>query len=149
MDYLLKVFHKKYPFLVFHDANIKIISMQQYNFVLKVIHICLFRIIINKMFMQDGIIQRIREMIDKYGLSVTSLAKKIGIVQVTLNRQLTGDSSLSLDTVNSILYHYKEISAEWLLRGEGEMIKGTSPSSEKGKEFVICVDENGFLKLKE
>lgn len=98
--------------------------------------------------MQDSIVQRVREIIDKYGLSVTSLAKKIGVVQVTLNRQLTGDSAISLETVNAILYYYKEISAEWLMRGDGDMIKGKSPINSSEKEFVVYVDENGFLKLK-
>ena len=97
--------------------------------------------------MEDSIIQRIREILDKYDLSVTSLAKKIGVVQATLNRQLTGENSLSLDTVNAILYYYKEISAEWLLRGEGEMIKGTNyiPKSFDAK---IEIDNEGCLNIK-
>lgn len=99
--------------------------------------------------MENTIIQRIREILDKYDLSVTSLAKKLCISQPTLNRQLTGENSLSLETVNAILYYYKDISAEWLLRGEGEMVKGANKADDKHteKKFVVCVDDNGFLKL--
>ena len=97
--------------------------------------------------MEDSIIQRIREILDKYDLSVTSLAKKIGVVQATLNRQLTGENSLSLDTVNAILYYYKEISAEWLLRGEGEMMKGTNYMP-KSFDAKIEIDNEGCLKIK-
>lgn len=101
--------------------------------------------------MQNGVIQRIREILDKYDLSVSSLAKKIGVVQATLNRQLTGENSISLDTVYAILYYYKEISAEWLLRGEGSMIKGESDLSQcedESREITFYVNKDGFLKLK-
>lgn len=99
--------------------------------------------------MESAIIQRIRKILDKYDLSVTSLAKKLCISQPTLNRQLTGENSLSLETVNAILYYYQDISAEWLLRGEGEMIKGENNVDYKRseKKFVVCIDENGFLKV--
>lgn len=97
--------------------------------------------------MENTIIQRIREILDKYELSVTSLAKKLCMSQPTLNRQLTGENSLSLETVNAILYYYQDISAEWLLRGEGEMIKGANyiPKSFDAK---IEIDNEGCLKIK-
>lgn len=97
--------------------------------------------------MQSGIIQRIREIIDSYGLSVSSFAKKVGVVQATLNRQLTGENSLSLDTVNAILYCCQEISAEWLLRGEGEMIKGVN-CMPKSFDAKIEIGGDGCLKIK-
>lgn len=100
--------------------------------------------------MQNGVIQRVREILDKYNLSVSSLAKKIGVVQATLNRQLTGENSISLDTVYAILYYYKEISAEWLLRGEGEMIKGERVFEKEDEEIEVTfyINKDGFLKLK-
>lgn len=52
--------------------------------------------------MENTIIQRIREILDKYELSVTSLAKKLCMSQPTLNRQLTGENSLSLETVSNL-----------------------------------------------
>lgn len=101
--------------------------------------------------MKNGVIQRIREMLDRYELSVSSLAKKIGVVQATLNRQLTGENALSLETVNAILYCYKEISAEWLLRGEGSMIKGEGTdngSVSKSFDANIEIDNDGYLKIR-
>lgn len=97
--------------------------------------------------MKTDVIQRIREILDRYELSVSSLAKKIGVVQATLNRQLSGENALSLDTVNAILYCYEEISAEWLLRGEGEMIKGAN-SMPKSFDARIEIDNEGCLKIK-
>lgn len=101
--------------------------------------------------METTIIQRIKKLIDANNMSITSLSKKINIVQTTLNRQLNGDtSSIPIGTIEAILHYFPEISAEWLLRGEGAMIKGDNEAKvESGRKFVVCVDENGFLKLEE
>ena len=45
----------------------------------------------------------------------------INVKQVTLNQQITGSRSLSLDMISAILNSFEDISVEWLLRGTGEM----------------------------
>lgn len=47
----------------------------------------------------------------------------------TINQQLRGERSISLDTISKILSSFEDISSEWLLRGEGDMLKPqpTSP----------------------
>lgn len=54
---------------------------------------------------------------------------------------------MTLGTVDAFLQYFNDISAEWLLRGEGEMIKGHS-STLSGTEFVVYVAEDGTLKIK-
>lgn len=63
---------------------------------------------------------------------------------------ITKPSSMSIDKLEEFLLLFTELSAEWLLRGEGEMIKGDKEAKEKfaSNEFVVYVDENGFLKMK-
>lgn len=97
--------------------------------------------------MKSPVLQRIRDIADKYDLSVTALSKKIGVAQQTLNRQITGENAMSLSTIETILGCFPEISAEWLLRGEGEMMKGAE-TTETRQELVIYVEEDGTLKLK-
>ena len=100
--------------------------------------------------MEDITIQRFRKVIEKYNLSVTALGKLIDIHPSTLNRQFSGESIMSLNTVNAFLQHFKDVSAEWLLRGEGSMFKSDqAPQAAEEKEFTVIVDENGFLKLKD
>lgn len=101
--------------------------------------------------MEDIIIQRFKKVAEKYNLSVTALGKLIGIHPSTLNRQFSGESSMSLNTIDAFLQHFKDISAEWLLRGEGEMMKGEDKANGRCDErkFVVCVDKDGFLKLKD
>lgn len=100
--------------------------------------------------MESIISQRIRLIAENYGLSISSLSKKIGIAQQTLNRQVVGENTMSFKTIETILCCFPDISAEWLLRGEGNMLKSFTPSHAPSstKELTIYIDENGFLKAK-
>ena len=75
-------------------------------------------------------IKRIIEVRDFYGLSTRGLATKCGLNQPTLDRMLKGINALNLACVSSILTSFPEISAEWLLRGEGEMFKTDTSARE-------------------
>lgn len=68
-------------------------------------------------------IDRVKEVLRAKSRSVREFAELIGVKQVTLNQLLAGDRKLSLDIVQSILNSFEDISSEWLLRGEGDMIK--------------------------
>lgn len=100
--------------------------------------------------MENDVIQRIKQVLYSNNVSITALSKKLGIVQQTLNRQISGNGAMPLSTIDKFLSCYPDISAEWLLRGEGNMLKSFTyshaPSSTK--ELTIYIDENGFLKAK-
>lgn len=67
-------------------------------------------------------IERIKKIINHYGLSDRAFAIKCGIKQNTFSNQINGVREISLQTINSILITFENISAEWLLRGNGEML---------------------------
>lgn len=71
--------------------------------------------------MNSTVLQRVNEFISKSKISITSLSKTFGIVQTTLNRQIKGETQLSASTIEAILTNYPNISAEWIMRGEGAM----------------------------
>ena len=71
-------------------------------------------------------IERIKKVIEHAGLSDRAFALKCGINQPTLFNQLKGLRSVSLDTARAIVNSFPEISGNWLLTGEGEMLKTTS-----------------------
>ncbi len=75
-------------------------------------------------------ITRIQQLINFYGLSTRGFAIKCGMNQPTLDRMLKGINALNLNCVSSILVCCPEVSAEWLLRGEGEMLKQDTSSKE-------------------
>lgn len=64
---------------------------------------------------------RLKEVISYSGKSLRGFAQQCGISQPTLDKQIKGVRGVSLETVMSVLSAYPEISAEWLLREQGEM----------------------------
>ena len=61
-------------------------------------------------------VERLKQIISHLGISDRQFALSCGIAQ------LNGARELSLTTVYTVLSCYPEISAEWLLRGNGEML---------------------------
>lgn len=98
------------------------------------------------------IIQRIKKLVEeKTSGNKKEFAAIIGIVQVTFNRYVNEDRSMSYEVVDAILSAFPEISAEWLLRGEGEMSKSssvadTSSFSDIEKENIALRAENKLLR---
>lgn len=68
-----------------------------------------------------GVKSRLRTALEAYNENPTSLAKKFGVNQKTLNNQINSDTAVSLSTILLISEALPEISLEWLLRGRGEM----------------------------
>lgn len=68
-------------------------------------------------------IERVKKVIAHTGLSDRAFAIKCGINQPTLFNQLKGLRNISLDTIKAVANTFPEISGDWLLTGNGEMIK--------------------------
>lgn len=81
--------------------------------------------------MKDDVLQRIKSMIDEKFSSESQFAKAIGVNQNTLNQQMRGKRALSIDVIISILSSFEDISSEWLMRGEGPMLR-SDPSQSIG-----------------
>lgn len=71
--------------------------------------------------MENDVLQRIREVIESKRMSVTGISKAINIPQATLYKQIAGESAMTLKTLSVLLDYFEDVSAEWLLRGKGEM----------------------------
>jgi transcriptional regulator with XRE-family HTH domain len=70
------------------------------------------------------LIERIKILIKEVSKSEREFSLQLGINPATLNLYMLGKRKLSLETIESILKVYPNISAEWLLRGNGEMNLG-------------------------
>lgn len=92
--------------------------------------------------MENLISQRVREFLSCNSISINSLAKQINVAQATLNPQLRGDRTLAANIVVKILEAFPDISAEWLLRGEGEMCKSNSGSAQVEATVTLSQDES-------
>ena len=73
--------------------------------------------------MESVINQRIKSVLEDRQISISAFSKMIGMQQVTCNRQIRGDQAVSLGLIEGFLEKFDDISAEWLLRGEGSMYR--------------------------
>ena len=68
-------------------------------------------------------IDRLKTYIAIKGLTEKALGEEVGSSQQMMNQYLSGKTRIPINIVMRILEVYPELSAEWLLRGEGEMKK--------------------------
>lgn len=96
-------------------------------------------------------ITRIKKIIESTGLTDSAFAKKIGMQQVSLWRQLNGERKLSLETVNAILAAFSDIDCNWLIRGIGSMTIGNNDNSRRMDNLidVIAMQQETIRNLQE
>ena len=89
------------------------------------------------------ILKRINELIIASNLTSRAFAIACGIKYTTLNNYLPGRRAVALDTVDLILKAFPNVSAEWLLRGEGPMYKSeiTSQNDERINKLIATIGE--------
>ena len=75
-------------------------------------------------------VDRLKALIDTYKMSVRGFALKCGIPQQTFDGQLKRKRAVSVETLTAIAVTFPEVSAEWLMRGEGEMFQDRRNSAE-------------------
>lgn len=68
-------------------------------------------------------VQRIKDIIRQKAKNREMFAEKVGVSINTLDAYLKKKCKISLDLITKILLTYPDLSAEWLLRGEGEMLR--------------------------
>lgn len=73
----------------------------------------------------ENVRSRINSVLKEKELTENSVAGGDSTVQSRLNSQLSHGKRITLDTVLRILSACPDISADWLLRGSGEMYLGT------------------------
>lgn len=60
--------------------------------------------------------------------TVSAFAKRRGENQSKMSKQIKFSTAISLNTILQLLDEYKDLSAEWLLRGEGPMCITEKPA---------------------
>lgn len=85
--------------------------------------------------MEECVLQRVISICRQKSVSESQFAKMIGSNQKTINQQFRGERSISLDTISKILSSFEDVSAEWLLRGEGDMYRTSNMDYEKSESY--------------
>lgn len=84
---------------------------------------------------EDAVRKRINSVLEKEKSSIYALSKETGVEQTKLNRQLSGTSRLSFETIKVFLQRFPRISAEWLINGVGDMCCGV-PDEQLEREIA-------------
>lgn len=84
--------------------------------------------------MIDGILTRFRKLISRRAGSINAFSNEIGVPQTTLNSQFKSARGLSSEIILLTLNKYEDVSAEWLLRGKGEMLISENLPAFDGEE---------------
>jgi len=70
------------------------------------------------------ILENISVLAEKEGITIGALEKKIGASKGVLSRAIANGTDIQAKWIQAIVENYPHFSAEWLLTGNGEMIKG-------------------------
>ncbi len=71
--------------------------------------------------MNTTVYQRLMLVLENKQISVNALSKQINMSQTTLNTQLKGERALSATVVEKVLEVFPDVSADWVMRGKGNM----------------------------
>lgn len=95
--------------------------------------------------MEDAVRQRIIEVFNRKNTNPTKFSKGDSALQNRLSRQLRG-AVITFDTIQRILEDFSDISAEWLIRGTGQMfLQKEDVPTKYDAEVEVC---NGVITIK-
>lgn len=92
--------------------------------------------------MESIVRERIRLVLKNNNSNPNKLSKKYSMNQKTLNNQINSDVQLSASIILLILSEFPNISSEWLLRGEGNMIKPQHEQTVEPQPALISAEGN-------
>lgn len=75
---------------------------------------------------ENGLRDRIKMILSLRGKTVNSISGGNSALQVKLNRQIRGKSTISAEAIEVVAKNIPDLNIEWLLTGEGEMLKTPS-----------------------
>lgn len=85
---------------------------------------------------EQSINERIREIISLYRLSDRQFAIKIGVTQSVIGSMFQKGTEPSAKVIKLTLSTFEDISAEWLLRGKGEMLLSNNQLKDENTERI-------------
>lgn len=88
--------------------------------------------------------ERLQKVLEYSQLSVRGLAAKCGLKQQTLDKHIKGIAETSATTLMAIATAYPEISMDWLMSGNGNMLK--TPSTIDIDRIATLVDTISTLQ---
>lgn len=98
--------------------------------------------------MESSITERLKEIIRIKTGTATPFSSEIGVSQSTLSCQLNSKNGIQTNVIIAALNRYSDISAEWLMRGKGEMLLADNLPKFHGEESDNEMDLHAELARK-
>lgn len=95
--------------------------------------------------MEESVRQRIKDVLSAHNSNTNRLAGDDVNFQNRLSRQLNQGATISCDTLSRVLSTFPDVSAEWLLRGKGEMLLADNLPKFHGEETELELDLHAEL----
>ncbi|WP_104383643.1 hypothetical protein [Sphingobacterium sp. HMA12] len=89
----------------------------------------------------SSILKRIKIVSEKEGISVSALEASIGASKGVFTRALANNTDVQAKWLVNLAEKYPQYSSEWLLRGEGEMLKPVL--AKEDEEMYLTADLEG------
>ena len=97
----------------------------------------------------NSIKDRIKQLITTKGLTSARFADMIGVQRSGISHILSGRNKPSLDLLNKMLFTFPDISADWLITGQGDMLRSETKKSPSTGELFPPGDEKRSEKVVE
>ncbi len=103
----------------------------------------------------DVLNRRVAKVMEAKKISKTEFSLLLNISAPILSHISSGRNKPSVDVLQKILTHYPDISAEWLLMGQGDMLKAKNINKESISEALQTIENrmndgvNSLLGVKE
>ena len=96
----------------------------------------------------DEVRERILLVFSTFATNINKLSDGDTAFRNRLTRQINNDSAITIDSISVILNAFPEVSAEWLIRGKGEMLLTDNLPKFHGTETDTELDVHAELARK-
>ena len=87
--------------------------------------------------------ERLKEFVSKQGLGQNAFEKKVGIAVGYLASKSV---SVTSDTIEKVIENFPNLNLDWLITGEGEMLKN-SGANENNTSFINVDDDLNTIEM--
>ncbi|MDB2606705.1 hypothetical protein N9Y48_02875 [Zobellia sp.] len=92
-------------------------------------------------------IERISILISYYRTNISAFEKECGLSNNSIGSAIRRNTSIKDETLNRVLIAYPKVNPEWLLTGEGEMLRGENKKNAQELEPNFERLENALARL--
>ncbi|GAB2798583.1 hypothetical protein GCM10027275_50160 [Rhabdobacter roseus] len=89
--------------------------------------------------------ERLKLFIDYTGRSINSFEISIGVSKGAIFKPIANKKTIGVEMLDKIISKYPELNIEWLISGQGEMLKGVQASQDPKGEMRVIPNSNQVL----